>query len=285
VVDRWQQSVGAIAAHGLRRAVRSPLFLFVSAFALLVLFAHGCSHDPLSAGSTLGQEDSAAPVGASEAVGALGLWTGAAALVGLVLGASAVSSDLRSPALEAAVPRSVPKPAYLLGRWLGLQTIVLALAGAGAVLSFFVLHLARLDPSPILWVGLAQRLVGLVLLTTLALVLGSWLHPLIAGILALLVVTLPGLAMPYLEHSAWLLRWLSTTVYYAGPAVSQDGLISAAFSQAPLDQGYQLPLLVALENGLYALAVLGVALLRSRQREIRRKEREPSPARETSPQA
>lgn len=257
------RSLRAIAALSLRHAVRTRVLLVVMAGALLLVLADLEGYGLLPS-EGLAREVRVRTSGASDL---LELWAGAAAIAGLFLGATAVSSDLRSRTLEAVLTRPVPRPVYLAGRWLGIQVLVLTLLAAGLCGSSVLLRLPSLDPSPALWVGLAQMALTTMLMTTLALVFGIVLRPAVAGISALLLTSLPSVLLPYLDHSEPILRWGARAAYFLGPAVGQDRLIANAFTEALLEPSFRLPMLVMVENLLYMVAafILGCLLLHLRQ--------------------
>lgn len=263
------RSLRAIAVQSLHHAVRTRVFLLVSVGTLLLLFLNLEGYLPDDSGGVEGELRRETWIRVAGAEDLLSLWVEGAALAGLFLGATAVSSDLRTRTLESLLTRPVPRPIYLVGRWIGIQILVVGFSLAGISLSFWLLGLSRLDPSPLLWVGLSQLLVTAILLSTLGMALGVRWHPVTAGSAAVSLVMLPSLVLPYLGHPGGLVRWAARTVYSLGPAVPQERLISDAFAQSLLNPSYELPLLVLLENGTYVVAALVLGCIVMQRREIR----------------
>lgn len=263
------RSLRAIALQSLHHAVRTRVFLLVAVGTLLLLLLNCEGYGLVAADGMESEVQREALIRASGAEDLLSLWVEGAALAGLFLGATAVSSDLRSRTLESLLTRPVPRPLYLVGRWIGIQVLVVAFSAAGVFLSFLLLDLSRLDPSPLLWLGLSQRLVTAMLLTTLGMALGARWHAVTAGCVAVLLILMPSLVLPYLDHPGWLVRWVARAIYSVGPAVPQERLISDAFAQSLLNPSYELPLLVLLENGIYAAAALALGCILLQRREIR----------------
>lgn len=145
------RSLRTIVFHSLLHAVRTRVFLLVSVGTLLLLFANLEGYGLVTADrGEYSVQQVERTLRTSGAEDMLSLWVEASALAGLFLGATAISSDLRSRTLEAVLTRPVPRPLYLLGRWAGLQVLVLSFSAAGVTLSFVVLPLAELEPSLLL---------------------------------------------------------------------------------------------------------------------------------------
>lgn len=120
-------------------------------------------------------------------------------------------------------------------------------------------------------------MVTAMLVTTLGTAFGARWHPVSAGSLAVLLITLPSLLVPYLDHPLGLIRWVARLTYFAGPAVPQQNLITDAFSQSTLTStSYELPLLIVGENCFYGLAALAVGGILFHRREIRPQEQAPT---------
>src|SRR5207248_2637220 len=81
------------------------------------------------------------------AIGVLNMWSSGATLIGLFLGATAVSAEVKSKTIVTVLARPVGRAEYLLGKWLGIQLFVLLFVGVGAVAGCAAVHYFQVQPS------------------------------------------------------------------------------------------------------------------------------------------
>jgi len=266
MVEAADKSLAAHAGQSFRRSVLSRALLWVSIISLLSFLGYFLEDTDILLASLHDETARVEQLWINRTGDYLEAWLGWGMILGLSLGAGAVSKDRRLDGEEPVARDVEPSPVALLGRWMGLQAVVVVFFGVGVAVCLYLLHRHGFDPGPLLWVGVGQWVMATVLLTTLALVFGVRWRPFVAALVAALVFLLPWLALPYLDHSAWLVRWLAATFYYGGPALPQGRLLSDAISHPELHRSLQLPVSIALENGFYSQAVLGLGLLVSWRR-------------------
>lgn len=246
-----------LAATAFRRALHTRTFLLVLLLALLVLAVEAGRAGYLRSAEEAGELEQVAAIRATGAATVIGLWSDAALLVGLLLGVTAVSSERRAGTLETLLARPLGRTAFLAGQWLGLQLFVLAFLGLGLAAALVALRLPRLDPAPVFWLGLVLLLGRSVLFTSLGVALGAVLRPVAAGGVVLVLLVLPSLAGPWLDHPATAIRWLAVVGHTLAPATLPGDPIAEGLTRAALAPDHALAALVVLENLLYA----GCALL------------------------
>jgi ABC-type transport system involved in multi-copper enzyme maturation permease subunit len=139
------------------------------------------------------------------------LFAAVLALMSVLVGAPSVSGDVESNLVLAMLARPVRRSEYLLGKWLGLATlVVLYSAGAGA-LELMVVDAVTgyLPPSPAGLIGYVAAL-GLVLLT-LALLLSTRLAGMTAAIIPLI---------------GYFMAWVGGILGGLGAAIGNQGLVT-----------------------------------------------------------
>lgn len=252
------RSTIAIAAIAFRRAWHARTLVVVAAGLLLFLIVELSQLGDLRAAESAGEWERVAAIRLSGAATILDLWFGAALLVGLILGTTAVSFEARSGALESILAKPIERRTFLLGEWLGVESFLLLFLAAGAGGSLLILGLPRLDPGPLFWWGGAQILARTFLMTSLFVSLGAVLRPVTAGVTALVLHVLPDLVRPWLDHEVVPLRALALVGHSLAPAAISGDAISAGLTRSSLAPIGWLPGLVVLENMGYGLAVLVV---------------------------
>lgn len=109
-------------------------------------------------------------------------------------GSPAIATDLESGIAQAMLARPLPRASYLLGRWLGLATVIVAYAIASGLLAIAVVGFISgyLPPDPILPVAYlaAQALV----LLSLTVLLSTRLPPIAGGAIAVVAYGLAWMA-------------------------------------------------------------------------------------------
>ena len=151
------------------------------------------------------------------------------------LAAPAIASDLESGVALAILPRAISRTSYVLGKWLGLATLVAAFAVLGGSLAFAAIALGGNYRAPHEIAAVGFLVAESVALFTLALALSTRLAPIAAGIVA---VTLFGVGWIAGITNVIATSLKSTTLAHVatlvGLIVPTDGLWrGAVFSLTP----------------------------------------------------
>jgi hypothetical protein len=131
------------------------------------------------------------------------------AMTAAFLGSPAISSDLESGVAQATLARPLRRSSYLLGRWLGLGTVVVAYAAGSALLALGAVGLVSDYTPPSLLVPVAFLAFQAIVLMTLAILLSTRLSPIAGG--AICVV-------------AYGLAWMSGVLGDIGAALGASGV-------------------------------------------------------------
>ena len=128
-------------------------------------------------------------------------------------GSPAIATDLESGIAQAMLARPLPRSSYLLGRWLGLATVIVGYAIASGLLAIGVVGLISgyLPPDPILPVAyLAGQALVLLALTVL---LSTRLPPIAGGAIAVV---------------AYGLAWMAGVLGKIGLAIGAPSLVAVS---------------------------------------------------------
>jgi ABC-type transport system involved in multi-copper enzyme maturation permease subunit len=137
------------------------------------------------------------------------LFAGVLALMSVLVAAPSLSGDVESNLVLAMLARPVRRSELVLGRWLGLATLVVAYSAAAGCLELIVIDLTTgyVPPQPVLLLVYVAGL-GLVLLT-----------------LALLLSTrMAGMTAAIIPLAAYFMAWVAGIMGGIGQAIGNDGL-------------------------------------------------------------
>jgi len=216
-----------------------------------------------------GESKVAEQVGASLVLGVLNMWSSGATLIGLFVGATAVSAEVKSKTIVTVLARPVGRAEYLLGKWLGIQLFVLLFVGVGAVAGCAAVHYFQVQPSGLFPLAIGELFVDAVFFCALSVALGAIMPPVAAGAGTVFAQLMPSLARPFLADPRPLVSWLALAGYYVGPAQMPVSLLGHSFAKELLNPSYGLYAQVLVENVLYAAAVMVVACGVFARREVR----------------
>src|SRR4029077_6227547 len=152
--------------------------------------------------------------------------------------------------------RPVERWIYLLGRWLGLLLFLWAFLAVGMVGALLVSLWLHVPFAPTLWLALVEMYVMVTVYSGLALSLSVIFPPVLAGVIAFLIASLPGIVHSAIDDPRWLHRLPALIGYYLGPARMPVNLLEESFAKENLQTDYWLYLRVLFENSLYAVTVL-----------------------------
>lgn len=209
-----------------------------------------------------------ARIRASGASDLLQLWSDCTLLVGVILGATTLSSDARRSVLETVLARPIARSTFLLGRWLGIQAFLLAFWLSGVATGLVALGLPRLEPTMDFWFGLGYVLVRIFVGASLGIAFGTFLRPIPASALTLLMLSLSSIGAKLAASTEGLLRLGSLVLHYLGPAELPNDLLTTGLTQASLQPDYRLELLVLAANAVYAAAAFAVGSTAFERRDL-----------------
>jgi len=216
-----------------------------------------------------GETKLAEQMGARLVVQVLDLWSFGATLIGLSVGATAVSAEVKSKTIVTVLARPVGRAEYLLGRWLGIQLFVLLFLGVGVVAACVAAGFFEVRPSGLFPLALGELFVDAVFFCALSVALGAIMPPVVAGVGAIFPRLMPSLARPFLADPRPWVSWLASTGYYLAPAQMPVNLLGTSFDKELLNPSYGLYTQVLVENLLYAAAVMVLGGLVFARREVR----------------
>src|SRR5262245_10082075 len=197
------------------------------------------------------------------------LWWFAAAMLGITLGASAISSEIRSQTIVTLLSKPVNRWVFVAGKWSGSAVFLLVFLAVGFSIGLMVMRVFGLSTSGLFWLGLVHLALNVLLLSGLALSLSTLTPPVIAGAGAFLIQILSGWAAALVGSSEPYLRYPALAIYYLCP--SQTDLLSDAFDKTVLRPEYGYHLQVLMENAGYLALVLLLGCTLFERREIRLK--------------
>lgn len=200
---------------------------------------------------------------------AFGIWTVAANLLAVFLGALALASESTGRTIVSVLSRPIDRTTYLTGRWLGVLSFLWAFQLVGIVVFLLLKGYLGASAAPTLWFGLAQTLAAVTLLSGVSLALSVVLPPVVAGVGAFLLPILPFMVSGALPSPRWIVRLPALAVYYLSPAGLEEDLVRSSFSGEALDPQYGLFARVIAENFVYAVVVFAVGCAIFARRELR----------------
>ncbi len=216
-----------------------------------------------------GETEIAERVGASVVVEILSMWSSGAALIGLFIGATAISAEVKAKTIVTVLARPVGRAEYLVGKWLGIQLFVLLFLGVGVVAACAAAGYFHVQPSRVFPLAIGELFVDAVFFCALSVALGGIAPPVVAGAATVFCRLMPSFARPFLADPRPWVHWLASAGYYLAPAQMPASLLGESFAKELLAPHYGLYAQVLVENVLYAAAVMVVACLVFTRREVR----------------
>lgn len=263
--------IWAIALNTLRGLLRNKLIiLFLAIFVCVLLLMM----TPLIAmKAALGHGQSAAQVESMvlSFVGVImSLVSGFGSLLAAWSAADAVAGEIRSGTILAVMARPVRRWEFLLGKFLGVQLLMVIYVVAMFGLSYLLAWIGGQRIHSALWVLLVYPLVRYAIYSAIAVLLVTVMHPVVAFGIVLVISVLAEIATP--GGRSFLPDWLRTGLYYVLPST---GLLSESrfltITQAALKPVPWSEHATALAYGLdYALVLFLLAAWSFRHRSLSR---------------
>lgn len=168
--------IAAIAWNTFREAVRDRILYSILAFALLLIGA-----SIILAGLSIGQE--------SKIVKDLGLASSSVfgTFIAIFLGITLVSKEIERRTIYAIIPKPISRPAFLLGKYVGLVLTLMVTVGVMALLVFFLSWLVDGTLTPTLLVAAGVDFVALMIVTAVALLFSTFSTPTLSAIFTMAI--------------------------------------------------------------------------------------------------
>jgi ABC-type transport system involved in multi-copper enzyme maturation permease subunit len=191
--------------------------------------------------------------------------------LGLVLGAMALTTEVSSRTITTVLAKPVERWRFLLGKWLGVQIVVLAFGLVGLGVVAVVMWLYEADPSILFWIGVSRFLLLGAIFSSASFALSTISTPFLSGMLPVPLALINTIAAQAAEGVRPWVDLLTRGYRLLMPASLPENLLSAGFSMEFMEPPYGLYLQVLLENALYAVFLLFLACVVFSMRELKLK--------------
>jgi ABC-type transport system involved in multi-copper enzyme maturation permease subunit len=199
----------------------------------------------------------------------MGMLTGFGSLLAAWAVADAVVGEMKSGTILAVMARPVRRWEFLLGKFLGVQILMLIYVLAMFGMSYLLAWIgdARIQTTP--WVLIVYPMVRYAIYSALAMLLVTMMHPVLAFGTVLVTSVLAGMVSPS-SHSSSIPEWLRQGLYVVLPStnlLSESNFLS--ITQTTLKQMAWTDHLLTLAYGLdYALVCFLLAVWSFRHRSL-----------------
>lgn len=261
--------VRAIAATAFQETLRRKVLYVVLVLMIVIGLVTISSTIFLRLATEAGEAEMGDAIRSGVVSNVFGMWSTASIFLAVFLGAVGLSSEMTTRTIVSVLSRPVERWAYLTGRWIGVLAFLWGFQLIGVVIGIGLALMFHAKFAPTLWLGLAGLFVNSTLLSGVSLSFSVVAPPILAGIGAFLVPSVPSLVEFFLGIPKWFIRWPALLAYFLSPAKMPVNLIGDSFSQELLHPAYGLYLRVLSENLLYTLAVFTVACAIFARRELK----------------
>lgn len=258
-----------ITLNAFQEVLRRRVFYIVLLLALLITLMIGSQLFFLRMAQEAGEREIITTIGADIVQNSLQTWDSAAMFLALFLGAIAISSEISGKTIVHVMSRPVERWIYLLGRWFGVLIFLWLFLAIGIVGALLISLWLGVPITPTLLFAFLEMFVSATFYSGVALGLSVFLPSMLAGILSLLLSLLPLITESSIHDPRWLRRVPALLGYYLGPAKPPARLLTESFNKESLNTTYSVYLYVFVENILYVGAILILAALVFRRRELR----------------
>ena len=189
----------ALVAKNAFRAVMSQRALFMWAFAIVIMF--------LRSGPALFVQnrppEMMAFIRANAVSGSLDIWSYLCMAAAIYLGATSVSSDLRTKTIITVLSHPVRRWELLLGKWIGLSAFCLVTLAIGVGLAFgLASYLGVNIDTNVLAISATRTAAGILLFSGIAAAVSTWGSAPIAVGVAMFFAIVPTMIPPMIEDSS-----------------------------------------------------------------------------------
>jgi len=171
--------IAAIAWNTFREAVRDRILYSILAFALFLIGA-----SVVLAGLSIGQE--------SRIVKDLGLASTSlfGTFIAIFLGITLVSKEIERRTIYVIIPKPISRPAFLIGKYVGLVLTLVVTVGVMALLVFLLSGLVDGIMAPTLFIAAGLDFVALMIITAVALLFSTFSTPTLSAMLTVAIVVI-----------------------------------------------------------------------------------------------
>ncbi len=185
--------------------------------------------------------------------------------------ADVVSSEMRSGTILAVMARPVRRWEFLLGKYLGVQLLMIIYVMAMLGLTYLLAWIGGEGIQSTLWVLIVYPLVRYAVYSAIAMLLVTALHPVVSFAIVLIIAVLASMVAPP-QNSRFMPDWLQQAIYVVLPStelLSETRFL--AITKSSLQATPWIHHLTALAYGLdYALVCFLLAVWSFRKRSLSR---------------
>ncbi len=226
-----------LVARNAFRAVMSQRALYMWGFAIVIMFLR--SGPALFVGSRA--PEMMAFLRANAVSGSLDLWSYLCLAAAIYLGATSVSSDLRTKTIITVLARPVRRWELLVGKWLGLSAFCVVTLGLGIVLAFGLSRYLGVNiDTDVLAISATRTIAGIVLFTGVAAALSTSGSAPVAVAVTMFVAIVPNLIQPLRDDPSLTYQRIGATldaVVPPGYESNYNGVVWAPFPVPPNMRG------------------------------------------------
>jgi ABC-type transport system involved in multi-copper enzyme maturation permease subunit len=148
----------------------------------------------------------------------MGMVSGFGSLLAAWAAADVVSSEMRSGTILALMARPVRRWEFLLGKYLGVQLLLLVYVAGMFVLSYLLAAIAgeKIQSTP--WLLVVYPLTRYAIYSAIAILLVTVMHAVLVFAVVLVVAVMASLVAPASHTTPFLPAWLWTGIYYILPS-------------------------------------------------------------------
>lgn len=197
------------------------------------------------------------------------LWYSATAAMGMFLGATAISSEAKARTIVTVLSKPVDRWRFLIGKWVGIEVFLSLFLSVGVLLTVGLLLALDVSPSAPFWLGILHTFIVVMVMSSLALLLGTVASPVIAGGATLMLALVTGMIVRWVDAPWTAVRWLAQGYYFLAPAQMPGNLMSQGLSVDLLNPDYGVYFAVIFENVVYGLVLVVLGCVIFTKREVR----------------
>lgn len=248
---------------------RRRVFYLVGLLTLLVVIMIGSNMYFMRMAQQAGETEMIQRMGVGFMETIVSVWDFAAFFLAFFLGAIGISSEISARTIVHVMSRPIERGTYLLGRWFGILIFLWLFLSIGIAGSLAVSLWLQAPFAPTLWLAFAEMYVRATFYSGLALGFSVMTAPVLAAVLAFLLSILPDILQESIKDPRPWHHVPALIGYYLGPARMPVNLFEESFTKEAVHTDYFLYIRVLGENVLYVIAVLLIAAILFRRREIR----------------
>ncbi len=249
--------------------VRSKVF-YVGLFLTVIVAALSVMpYLMMQMASRAGETDAVVQFQAQSLLLTIGLWSAATTGLGLFIGATLISSEVKTKTIVTVLAKPLDRSRFLVAKWLGMETFLLAFLAAGVLVAVVAILAFGAQVSVPFWLGVLRSYLGVVIASSAAMALATVTSPVFAAGVPILLAMLGGF-MSMADRSPFAgLRALSTAFHLLMPASFTQNIMAMGLDREPIALDLGLVVQVLVENAGYALVLVLLASLVFRSRELR----------------